>query len=149
MSLIPSEQSILLRLNSDDSIVTTDTINLNPPGGIEQLEKQLNYQEKNSGGNSGTTEENGRSTPATISRSLYERVLNRQATRIAGGFLGSLSTTQSTNGDKSDRAETKNSRTSFINGPGGAQFEGLDSVPEVKNLRRTNKPQYVTIERHR
>ena len=118
-------------------------------GGIEQLEKQLHYQEKNAAGNSGTTEDNGKSTPATISRSLYEKVLNRQASKIAGGFRGSLSTTQSTTGDTVEQGSDKNSRIGFRNGPGEAQFEGLDDVPEVKNLRRTNKPQYVTIARNR
>ena len=41
------------------------------------------------------------------------------------------------------------SRLKFVNGPGRSQFEGLDEVPEVKGLRRSNKPKYVTIERHR
>lgn len=45
------------------------------------------------------------------------------------------------------RQAGKTAGTNFANGPGGAQFEGLDDVPEVKNLRRLQKPQYVTIER--
>lgn len=45
---------------------------------------------------------------------------------------------------------TKSStRIKSVNGPGRSQFEGLDEVPEVVSLRRTNKPKYVTIERHR
>lgn len=89
------------------------------------MEKQLLLQERNSDIRSGS--ENV--TPAAISRSLYERVLNRQATRI--GSQPALSS----------------SETSYVNGPGRAQFEGLDDIPEVKSLRRSQKPQYVTIER--
>lgn len=90
------------------------------------MEKQLLLQEKNSDIRSGS--ENV--TPATISRSLYERVLNRQASRIGN-----------------QRPMLSSSETSYVNGPGRAQFEGLDDIPEVKNLRRAEKPQYVTIER--
>ncbi|XP_076290346.1 uncharacterized protein LOC143213900 isoform X3 [Lasioglossum baleicum] len=97
-------------------------------GGIEELEKQLYLQSKGSDETSVDTE---RVTPATISRSLYERVLNRQSTKVA-----------------TSRASISRG-TSYANGPGGAQFEGLDEVPEVKNLRRSQKPQYVTIERPR
>lgn len=95
-------------------------------GGIEELEKQLLLQEKNSDIRSGTESV----TPATISRSLYERVLNRQASRIGN-----------------QRPILSSSETSYVNGPGRAQFEGLDDIPEVKSLRRSEKPQYVTIER--
>ncbi|XP_043270406.1 serine-rich adhesin for platelets-like [Venturia canescens] len=136
--------------DEEDPRVIKELIDLiKKAGGIEQLEKQLLYQDKNSGAISESTAENGKSTPATISRSLYERVLNRQATRIAGGFLGSFSTTQTSKSPEVERSTSKNSRTGFINGPGGAQFEGLDQVPEVKTLRRTTKHQYVTIERQR
>lgn len=96
-------------------------------GGIEQLEKQLLLQEKNSD----TRSDSESVTPATISRSLYERVLNRQTNRFGSGQRPVLSP----------------SETSYVNGPGRAQFEGLDDIPEVKSLRRSQKPQYVTIER--
>lgn len=85
-------------------------------------------QEKNVEGNS-----NGDSsvvTPATISRTLYERVLSRQAAR------GQL-----------DSEATPLKRTDYVNGPGRAQFDGLEDLPEVKSLRKLQKPQYVTIER--
>lgn len=96
-------------------------------GGIEQLEKQLLLQEKNSD----TRSDSESVTPATISRSLYERVLNRQTNRFGSG----------------QRPVLSSSETSYVNGPGRAQFEGLDDIPEVKSLRRSQKPQYVTIER--
>lgn len=92
------------------------------------MEKQLLLQDKNID----TTSDNENITPATISRSLYERVLNRQASRIA-----------------SQRPVFSSSEISYVNGPGRAQFEGLDEIPEVKSLRRSQKPQYVTIERSR
>lgn len=96
-------------------------------GGIEQLEKQLLLQDKNS--NESSANSGGESaTPATISRTLYERVLNRQAGKVTSR----------------QRASTN---TNFANGPGRAQFEGLEEVPEVKGLRRSQKPKYVTIER--
>ncbi|KYM94104.1 Chitotriosidase-1, partial [Cyphomyrmex costatus] len=98
----------------------------NRPSGIEELEKQLLFQEKNVDTKSGSESV----TPATISRSLYERVLNRQTNRISN-----------------HRSVLSSSEISYVNGPGRAQFEGLDDIPEVKNLRRSQKPQYVTIER--
>ncbi|XP_054010820.1 mucin-2-like [Hylaeus anthracinus] len=94
-------------------------------GGIEELEKQLFLQNKSP---DETNSENEPATPATISRTLYERVLSRQA--------GKSASRQRTSGSKS-----------YANGPGGTQFEGLDEVPEVKTLRRSYKHQYVTIER--
>lgn len=97
-------------------------------GGIEQLEKQLLLQDKNPGNESGAKSGNENATPATISRSLYERVLSRQTGKITSR----------------QRAVTSTNRA---NGPGSAQFEGLDELPEVKGLRRSQKPQYVTIER--
>ena len=96
-------------------------------GGIEQLEKQLLLQDKNS--NESSANSGGESaTPATISRSLYERVLNRQAGKVTS-------------------RQRSSTNTNFANGPGRAQFEGLEEVPEVKGLRRSQKPKYVTIER--
>ncbi|XP_043798177.1 mucin-12 isoform X3 [Apis laboriosa] len=96
-------------------------------GGIEQLEKQLLLQDKNS--NESSANSGGESaTPATISRTLYERVLNRQAGKVTS-------------------RQRSSTNTNFANGPGRAQFEGLEEVPEVKGLRRSQKPKYVTIER--
>ncbi|KYM85390.1 Chitotriosidase-1 [Atta colombica] len=108
------------------STTTTTTTTTSKPRGIEELEKQLLFQEKNSDTKSGSESV----TPATISRSLYERVLNRQTNRIGN-----------------HRPVLSSSETSYVNGPGRAQFEGLDDIPEVKSLRRSQKPQYVTIER--
>ncbi|XP_067211675.1 uncharacterized protein [Linepithema humile] len=122
----PSEpERIIDDEDEEDPRVIKELIDLiKKAGGIEQLEKQLLFQERNSDPTSGSESV----TPATISRSLYERVLSRQANRIG-----------------SQRPVLSSSETSYVNGPGRSQFEGLDDIPEVKNLRQ--KPQYVTIER--
>nr|XP_050857848.1 mucin-5AC-like isoform X4 [Vespula vulgaris] len=113
--------------DEEDPRVIKELINLiRKAGGIEELEKQLHLQEKGSSASSN----NDPVTPATISRTLYERVLSRQASKII-------------NSNVSGSSEKNN----YKNGPGRAQFEGLDEIPEVKSLRRTQKPQYVTIER--
>ncbi|XP_047358201.1 serine-rich adhesin for platelets isoform X1 [Vespa velutina] len=113
--------------DEEDPRVIKELINLiRKAGGIEELEKQLHLQEKGSS----ATSNNDPVTPATISRTLYERVLNRQASKII-------------NSNVSGSSEKNN----YKNGPGRAQFEGLDEIPEVKSLRRIQKPQYVTIER--
>lgn len=115
---------------------------------MDQLEKQLNLQEKPSISRVDTTESEERVTPATISRSLYERVLNRQATRVAGLFGTSTPRSTTTNTAVTART-TKATKVKYQNGPGASQFQGLDDIPEVQSLRRTNKHQYVTIERQR
>ncbi|KAG5320367.1 CHIT1 protein, partial [Pseudoatta argentina] len=123
----PSEPERVDSENEEDPKVIKELIDLiKKAGGIEELEKQLLFQEKNSDTKSGSKSV----TPATISRSLYERVLNRQTNRIGN-----------------HRPVLSSSETSYVNGPGRAQFEGLDDIPEVKSLRRSQKPQYVTIER--
>lgn len=113
---------------------------------MEHLEKQLNLQDRHSSSSENTTKDDGRVLPTKISHSLYERVLNRQATRNSGLFGGSTTRSIVPGNDATAKVDT-NSRINYRNGPGGAQFEGLDDVPEVKNLRRINKPQYVNIER--
>lgn len=118
-------------------------------GGIEQLEKQLLLQEKPAGGQSGTTIGSGQVTPATISRSLYERVLNRQASKVNSRFFGTSSKPLENKASEESERSNKRPRNGYTNGPGRAQFDGLDDLPEVKSLRRTNKPQYTTIERSR
>lgn len=125
--------------DEEDPRVIKDLINLiKKAGGLEQLEKQLNYQEKNSG--KVKIEGNDKMTPATISRSLYERVLNRQATRFGGAF--GITSPRTTTADKKQSSVVQNA-------PGSTQFQGLDDVPEVKSLRRNGKPQYVMIERQK
>ncbi|KAK0097936.1 hypothetical protein PV326_012615 [Microctonus aethiopoides] len=146
-SFKPNTHKVLDLEDEEDPRVIKELIDLiKKAGGLEHLEKQLNLQEKYSPVKTNDTKDEERVTPATISRSLYERVLNRQATRI-GGLFGSSTTRTTTPKNHVTEKITINSRVNYQNGPGGAQFEGLDDVPEVRSLRRTNKPQYVTIER--
>ncbi|CAK9798745.1 Acidic mammalian chitinase [Anthophora quadrimaculata] len=121
-----SEKVLDLEDEEDPKVIKELIKLIKKAGGIEQLEKQLLVQGKASEDTTNSGNENA--TPATISRTLYERVLNRQASKTA-----------------SRRRTSTN--TNYANGPGKAQFEGLDEVPEVKSLRRSQKPQYVTIER--
>ncbi|KAF7990451.1 hypothetical protein HCN44_000256 [Aphidius gifuensis] len=119
--------------DEEDPRVIKELIDLiKKAGGLEQLEKQLNYQGKDK------AEGNDKMTPATITRSLYERVLSRQATRFSGSF-----------GVTSPRTTTTTKLNTVQNAPGNSQFEGLDDIPEVKSRRRIGKPQYVTIERQK
>lgn len=125
------------------------------PGGIEELEKQLNLQSKGSesSAKSGTTKDRDDVTPASITRSLYERVLNRKANSGTTLFPRTTTSPITTSTETPERlypqaSVSQRSKSSFRNGPGGSQFEGLDDLPEVKSLRR-EKPQYVTINRQR
>ncbi|XP_046596940.1 mucin-4 [Neodiprion lecontei] len=125
-------------------------------GGLEELEKQLHLQGKGSESNvrTGSATNKTSSTPTTISRSLYERVLNRQAANSGNTLFRRTTASPITVTKKitetldSQPSVIQRSKPSFRNGPGQAQFEGLDDVPEVKSLRR-ERPQYVTINRQR
>ncbi|KAG8037375.1 hypothetical protein G9C98_005585 [Cotesia typhae] len=137
----PNSAKVFDLEDEEDPRVIKELIELiKKAGGLEQLERQLNIQEKSPMRKSDTGDD-GKVTPATISRSLYERVLSRQANKV-NHLFGSTTQRTTTEEFKKTKSETQN-------GPGGAQFEGLDDVPEVKSLRRTKKPQYVTIERQR
>ena len=122
----PDKISDIEEDEEDPKVIKELIMLIKKAGGIEQLEKQLLLQDKNPENESGAKSGNENATPATISRSLYERVLSRQAGKITSKQRVS---------------------TNRANGPGSAQFEGLDELPEVKGLRRSQKPQYVTIER--
>lgn len=121
------------------------------------MEKQLALQEKNSGSD---IQGDGQVTPATISKSLYERVLSRQGGKnnlfgIPNSRLSSRrknvepETVDENDDEDVEEEEEASTKVKFVNGPGKSQFEGLDQVPEIKGLRRSNKPKYVTIERQR
>ncbi|XP_034949462.1 uncharacterized protein Cht6 [Chelonus insularis] len=137
--------------DEEDPQVIKELIDLiKKAGGLEQLEKQLKLGDKNS--NKKSEPGSDEITPATISRSLYERVLNRQASKVGGLFATTTTTTEQPKINRNvflTDQTTRSNRINYQNGPGRSQFEGLDEVPEVKSLRRTNKPHYVTIERQR
>ncbi|KAJ8676113.1 hypothetical protein QAD02_011899 [Eretmocerus hayati] len=117
-------------------------------GGIEQLEKQLALQERSSdnGSNQGTDEV----TPAIISKSLYQRVLSRQANK---NNLFGASSTRETSGRKSDESEVAtednekvdNSKRKSDGIPDG---ESTQTIPEEKPAPMTRSTQgYVNIRR--
>ncbi|XP_069690493.1 uncharacterized protein Cht6 isoform X3 [Periplaneta americana] len=114
----------------EDPQAIKDLINLiKKLGGIEQLEKQLHLQDSDQGSPSGPV------TTSGFSRSLYDRVLNRNSNRA--------------NSPASDSLPTTPRYTSlYRNRPVKPQNEGLEGLDEVKALRR-EKPQYVTIKRNR
>ena len=143
------EKSTELTEEEDPRVIKELLDLIKKAGGIEHLEKQLLLQEKHTGGTSGTTAERGQATPATISRTLYERVLNRQGSKVGSRVFGTSSPKSIEHKGKEEKEENNKSRIGYTNGPGQAQFDGLDDLPEVKSLRRTNKPKYTTIERSR
>nr|CAD7197331.1 unnamed protein product [Timema douglasi] len=102
-------------------------------GGIEQLEKQLQAQEKNSAG-----------APGGISKSLYERVLSRNVNRNNNNDRGPTVLSRSTT--VSPDASTRYTSI-FRNRPVGPQNEGLEGLEEIPS--RFERPQYVTIKRDR
>lgn len=123
-------------------------------GGIEQLEKHLL---RNKDG-SITLKENfsngAPTTPSTISKSLYDRVLNRPET--LGTFsrnrfsAAKVQTTESPVTDDSS-SQTGSSKYSSVlrgNSRQGPQNEGLEKLPEFDGFLKERK-QYVTINRNR
>ncbi|EDW07884.2 LOW QUALITY PROTEIN: uncharacterized protein Dmoj_GI16000 [Drosophila mojavensis] len=123
-------------------------------GGIEQLEKHLL---RNKDG-SITLKENfsngAPTTPSTISKSLYDRVLSRPET--LGTFsrnrfsAAKVQTTESSVADDSS-SQAGNSKYSSVlrgNSRQGPQNEGLEKLPEFDGFLKERK-QYVTINRNR
>ncbi|XP_032295579.1 uncharacterized protein Cht6 isoform X2 [Drosophila virilis] len=129
-------------------------------GGVEQLEKHLL---RNKDG-SITLKENVASgaptTPSTISKSLYDRVLNRPETlgtftrqRLNVAKIQSTESVEYSNaavaGDGS--SQTNNSKYSSVlrgNSRQGPQNEGLEKLAEFDGFLKERKP-YVTINRNR
>ncbi|XP_034489275.1 serine-rich adhesin for platelets [Drosophila innubila] len=129
-------------------------------GGVEQLEKHL-LQNKDG---SITLKENASSgtptTPSTISKSLYDRVLNRPLT--LNSFtrnrpnVANLRTTESTEATNVAVVGDNNSQNNFSkyssvlrgNSRQGPQNEGIEKISEFDGFLKERK-QYVTINRNR
>ncbi|XP_066255919.1 uncharacterized protein [Euwallacea similis] len=104
--------------SEEDPRVIKELIDLiRKAGGIEELEKQLKF--------SSSTSSSDSTTPSSISKSLYERVLSKANKSTLGAFRKG-----STN---------RNS--------GGPQASGEDEAKEKKVER--GRPQYRTLTRHR
>ncbi|XP_037726358.1 serine-rich adhesin for platelets isoform X4 [Drosophila subpulchrella] len=132
-------------------------------GGVEQLEKHLL---RNKDG-SITLKENSASgaatTPSTISKSLYDRVLSRPGTlssftrnrfKISEATETSTEPTVSSSGSPSGSSSgTSNSYSKYSsvlrgNSRQGPQNEGIEKLAEFDGFLKERK-QYVTINRHR
>ncbi|XP_077298658.1 uncharacterized protein LOC143919933 isoform X2 [Arctopsyche grandis] len=92
-------------------------------GGVEQLEKYLSGASSNTGQSSQSSQGSQTTTPATIKRLLYERVLSK--------------------------ARPQNERAPFQQNSRGPQTAGLVSSDEKKSSGRRERPQYTTINRKR
>ncbi|XP_043065458.1 mucin-5AC isoform X2 [Drosophila ficusphila] len=127
-------------------------------GGVEQLEKHLL---RNKDG-SITLKENSASgaatTPSTISKSLYDRVLSRPGTlssftrnRFKISEATGTSTEASSSSSTSSGASNSYSKYSSVlrgNSRQGPQNEGIEKLAEFDGFLKERK-QYVTINRHR
>ncbi|KAM8718616.1 hypothetical protein ACLKA7_001344 [Drosophila subpalustris] len=147
----------------EDPLVIKELIDLiRKVGGVEQLEKHL-LQNKDG---SITLKENSSSggaqtTPSTISKSLYDRVLNRPGTfssftrnriNASNQQFTQTQTTESINvavaGDSSSRNNySKYSSVLRGNSRQGPQNEGIEKIAEFDGFLKERK-QYVTINRN-
>ncbi|BFG01757.1 serine/arginine repetitive matrix protein 2 [Drosophila madeirensis] len=129
-------------------------------GGVEQLEKHLL---RNKDG-SITLKENSASgaptTPSTISKSLYDRVLSRPGTlnsftrnrlRVSETPAAAAAATPETRTESSSNSNSNYSKYSSVlrgNSRQGPQNEGIEKLTEFDGFLKERK-QYVTINRHR
>ncbi|XP_034124184.1 mucin-5AC isoform X7 [Drosophila guanche] len=129
-------------------------------GGVEQLEKHLL---RNKDG-SITLKENSASgaptTPSTISKSLYDRVLSRPGTlnsftrnrlRVSETPAAAAGATPETRTESSSNSNSNYSKYSSVlrgNSRQGPQNEGIEKLTEFDGFLKERK-QYVTINRHR
>lgn len=109
-------------------------------GGLEELEKQLRTQ------NNDNAQETITTTAASISKSLYDKILSRASSSNLESFKNRFSDSPSGNRVRSTSAQkytpiVRNSRP-------GPQNAGVDKLPEFEGFLR-EKPQYVTISRPR
>lgn len=146
-----------MSLDSEDPRVIKELIDLiKKVGGIEELEKQLNYREDGSVALKSSKNQEITTTPATISKSLFEKILSRTSgNSVIASFKNrpNLSTTNVPEQAPSETVPVRTSQYSSINrgqsnSRGGPQNAGLEKLPELEALIK-DKPQYVTITRTR
>ncbi|XP_052562361.1 uncharacterized protein LOC120424548 isoform X4 [Culex pipiens pallens] len=118
-------------------------------GGIEELERQLQAQEDGSIVLKGNQADQVSTTPSTISKSLYERVLSRAGNNLQK-FRPALTFTQT---DKSGATENKYSSVvrngnAFTNSRVAPQNDGIEQLPEFEGVFK-ERPKYVTLNRAR
>ncbi|XP_055709489.1 mucin-2 isoform X2 [Phlebotomus papatasi] len=127
--------------DAEDPKVIKELIDLiKKAGGLEELEKQLRTQ------NNDNPQETITTTAASISKSLYDKILSRASSSNLESFKNRFSDSPSGNRVRSTSAQkytpiVRNSRP-------GPQNAGVDKLPEFEGFLR-EKPQYVTISRPR
>lgn len=125
-------------------------------GGVEQLEKHLLRNKDGSITLKENSSNGAATTPSTISKSLYDRVLSRPGTlssltrnrfKIADT---SVSTTEATTSTSISAGNSYSKYSSVLRGNSrqGPQNEGIDKLAEFDGFLKERK-QYVTINRQR
>lgn len=124
-------------------------------GGLEELEKQLQLQEDGSMVLNNSKAQEVSTTPSTISKSLYHKVLIRPngLNSIRNRFSAGRSSTSTQKPIDDDDASseisshTENKYSSVIrNSRPSPQNAGIDKLPEFEGFLK-EKPKYVTISR--
>lgn len=115
-------------------------------GGLDELEKQLRLQEDGGMVLKDSKTQEISTTPASISKSLYEKVLsvstsggNAAVRNRFSSFVNKQESTETKKGDNKYSSVIRNSRPS-------PQNAGLDKLPELEGFIK-EKPKYVTIQR--
>lgn len=115
-------------------------------GGLDELEKQLRLQEDGGMVLKDSKTQEISTTPASISKSLYEKVLsvstgggNAAVRNRFSSFVNKGETTETKKADNKYSSVIRNSRPS-------PQNAGLDKLPELEGFIK-EKPKYVTIQR--
>lgn len=115
-------------------------------GGLDELEKQLRLQEDGGMVLKDSKTQEISTTPASISKSLYEKVLsvstgggNAAVRNRFSSFVNKGETTETKKNDNKYSSVIRNSRPS-------PQNAGLDKIPELESFIK-EKPKYVTIQR--
>ncbi|XP_039233397.1 mucin-12 isoform X4 [Drosophila yakuba] len=131
-------------------------------GGVEQLEKHLLRNKDGSITLKENSATGAATTPSTISKSLYDRVLSRPGTlnsfsrnrfKISEATETSTEATVSSSSSKGPSTLTSNSNSKYSsvlrgNSRQGPQNEGIEKLAEFDGFLKERK-QYVTINRHR
>jgi chitinase len=114
-------------------------------GGLDELEKQLKFQSDDTPVLVNAKSNDVSTTPPSINKSLFERVLNR-ASINKNVFNGGTQIIKSRTENKEKVKDTK-PRFNSVNSRSGPQSAGLDKLPELEGFLR-EKPQYVTLKRN-
>nr|NP_001245599.1 chitinase 6, isoform F [Drosophila melanogaster]AFH07313.1 chitinase 6, isoform F [Drosophila melanogaster] len=131
-------------------------------GGVEQLEKHLLRNKDGSITLKENSATGAATTPSTISKSLYDRVLSRPGTlnsfsrnrfKISEASETSTEPTTSSSSSRGSSTLTSNTNSKYSsvlrgNSRQGPQNEGIEKLAEFDGFLKERK-QYVTINRHR